>query len=55
MQFLTNDLTAAFMPQQGAPVCITPKLRRAFPSKTAECFGRFLQGANIMILKYFFT
>jgi hypothetical protein len=42
MQFLTKDLTAAFIPQQGAPAWITAKLRRAFSSEMADCFGRFL-------------
>jgi hypothetical protein len=32
MQFLTKDLTAAFMPQQGAPTWITAKFIRNFVS-----------------------
>ena len=42
MQFLTKDLTAAFIPQHGAPMWTTAKFNRAFVSKTADCFGRFL-------------
>jgi hypothetical protein len=36
-----TDLTAAFMPPQGAPTCMTPRLRLGLPVCVAMCFGRF--------------
>ena len=41
MQFLTKDLTAAFIPPHGAPTRSTPKFRLGLPVWVAMCLGRF--------------
>ena len=42
MQFLTKDLTAAFMPQQGAPKWMTAKFNRTLGITSSTVRGRFL-------------